>query len=441
MLKRKIEKTLESWKKRDGHKPLVVKGCRQCGKTYSVLHFARCNYENVVYLNFVEQPELAQAFSGSLTVDNIVLNLSPLLPGSSFTAGKTCIIFDEVQECPAARSSFKFFHLDGRFDVIATGSLLGVKGYGLSDTSRQSIPVGYETIVEMYSLDFEEFLWAMGIGENVIEKVGECLKELTPVPEAIHNRFRDLLRQYTIVGGMPAVVEQFVNDKNLNDVLAMQRDIVDEYKDDIIKYAPVTMRSKIRQCFESIPRQLSKENKKFQYSLLSAGAKSSQYADCLQWIEDAGIIIRCYNMNIPQLPLDGNAIDSVFKVYMADSGLFVSMLGDGTQADILAGKLLTYKGAIVENLVAEIFHKMSRKLYYYRKDSGLEVDFVIRYKSHATLVEVKSGSGNTKSTRTILNHPEKYGVMKAIKLGDYNIGNTNGMVTLPSYLAFMLREM
>lgn len=438
-LKRKIEQTLSTWKQTPQHKPLVIKGCRQCGKTFSAMLFAKHNYKHVVYLNFVEHEDYKLAFKTSKAVDDIVMNISAMIPGSTFEPGNTCIILDEIQESPDARSSLKFFKLDGRYDIIATGSLLGVKGYG-KHGAKASVPVGYEYIVEMYPLDFEEFVWAMGISPSIIDYLNKCKDNITPVDEAIHHRMSELILQYTVVGGMPEAVANFVEKHELGNVLQIQRDIISGYEEDMLKYADDSDKPRIRECFESIPRQLAKENKKFQYSTIRKGAKSSQYQGSLQWIEDAGIISRCYNLHITELPLDGNADENTFKVYMADTGLFVSMLEDGTQFDILQGNLYGYKGAIFENLVADILHKMHRKLYYFRKDSGLEVDFVIRYHGECTLIEVKAKDGNTKSTRTILNHPEKYHVHQAIKLGNYNVGKRNGILTLPLYMAFLLKD-
>ena len=439
MLKRKIESRLTEWKNTPGRKPLIIKGCRQCGKTFSVLDFARKNYTHVVYLNFFENPDYASIFSGSLEVDNIIMMLSALLGGEAvFKAGETVLVLDEIQECPEARTALKFFRTDGRFDVIGTGSLLGVKGYG---KEPRSVPVGSETVIDMYPLDFEEFLWANGVSEQIVNMLQGCLENETPVPEALHNRMRQLLLQYAVVGGMPDAVQTFVDTKQMDEVLSIQRDIVRSYEDDMVKYAEKKDKSNIRECFQSIPRQLAKENKKFQYSVVKKGSTAAKYAGSLQWIEDAGIISRCYNLSITELPLDGNAEEDVFKVYMRDMGLFVSMLEDGTQFDILRGNLFGYKGAIFENLIADIFAKMGRKLYYFHKDSGLEVDFVIRYKGECTLVEVKAVSGNVKSTKTILNHPEKYHVSSAIKLGDYNVGRNGQILTLPLYMAFLLRAM
>ena len=438
MLKRKIEQRLQEWKRSSNRKPLLIKGCRQCGKTYSVLDFAKKNYKHVVYLNFFENPDYCSVFEGSLEIDNITMLLSALLGSEAvFEPGKTILVLDEIQECPDARTALKFFHLDGRYDVIGTGSLLGVRGYG---KEPKSIPVGYETTIDMSPLDFEEFLWANGISEVVIDSLRKNIRGVTPVPAALHKKMRQLLLQYTVVGGMPDVVQTFVDTKRLDEVLNMQRDIVRSYEDDMIKYANQKDKSHILECFQSIPKQLSKENKKFQYSVVKKGSTASKYAGSLQWIEDAGIISRCYNLSATELPLDGNAQDDVFKVYMRDCGLFISMLEDGTQFDVLQGNLARYKGAIFENLIADMFTKMGRKLYYFHKNSGLEVDFVIRYKGECTLVEVKASSGNTKSTKTILAHPEKYHVNSAIKLGDYNVGRSGEILTLPLYMAFLRTE-
>ena len=438
MLKRKMEQTLIEWKNTPGHKPLIIKGCRQCGKTFSVRSFAESNYEHVVYLNFYSNPDYASIFSGSLEVNHLIMMMSALLgPEASFEAGKTIIILDELQECPDARTALKFFQMDGRFDVVGTGSLLGVKGYG---REPKSIPVGYETVIDMYPMDFEEFLWACGITPEIINTLKNHLTLKTPVPEALHKRMRELMLQYVVVGGMPDAVQAFVDTKQMDRVLQIQRDIVRSYEDDMVKYADRKDKANIRQCFQSIPKQLSKENKKFQYSVVKKGATASKYEGSLQWIEDAGIIARCYNMTLPELPLDGNAIDDVFKVYMCDTGLFVSMLEDGTQYDILQGNLFGYKGAIFENLVADFFTKMKRKLYYYHKDSGLEIDFVIRWCGSCVLVESKASTGNVKSAKTILAYPEKYHVDLAIKLGDYNVGFEGKILTLPMYMGFLLTE-
>ena len=437
MLKRKISERLNNWKKDPDKKPLVIKGVRQCGKTYSVLDFARRNYRHVVYINFYENPEYASVFSGSLKVDDLIMYMSALLGTEAvFEDGQTIIILDEIQHCPNARTSLKFFKTDGRYDVVATGSLLGVSGYG---DEELSIPVGYEEILEMYPLDFEEFLWANGITEQVIGLLQESLKNVSPVPEPIHIRMKELLLQYTVIGGMPEVVQRFIDTHQISQTLVLQRNILDEYRDDMVKYASGKDKSKIRDCFDSIPKQLAKENKKFQYSVIRKKGTSGMYLGSLKWIEDAGIIQRCYNLTTPELPLDGNAIPEIFKVYMADTGLFTAMLEDGTQYDILKGNLYGYKGAIFENLMGDVISKSGRKLYYFHKDSGLEIDFIIRFQNEATLLEIKASTGNAKSVKTILSQPEKYHVHRAVKLGnEYNVGYANEILTLPSYMGFLL---
>lgn len=438
MLKRKIEKTLLNWLNTENRNPLILKGCRQCGKTFSVLRFAQQHYKHVVYLNFFENPDYRTIFEGSLKVDDVVLMMSAFVGANvRFIPHETVIVLDEIQECPRARAALKFFKLDGHFDVLATGSLLGIGGYRSED---YSVPVGYETIIDMFPLDFEEFLWANGIEDALIALLKQCLEEERPVPEALHQRMRDLLLQYIVVGGMPYIVAQFIKEKNVAFVREEQKLLIRSFEDDMVKYAQGADKSRIRECFESIPKQLARDNKKFQFSLIKKTARSNQYVGSLQLLEDTGLIRRCYNLTLPELPLEGNACQDKFKVYMADTGLFVGMLEDGTERDILQGDLFGYKGAIFENLVADFFIKMKRPLYYFRKDSGLEIDFIMCYKGEAVLLEVKATSGNTKSTRTILKHPEKYHVHSAIKLGDYNVGRREQLLTLPLYMGFLLSE-
>ena len=444
MFQRKIEKTLEQWKTKANHKPLVIKGCRQCGKTSSVISFAKQNYEHVIYLDFHEHKEYKAFFAGSLDVDTLTLNISFGIKDARFIPGKTCLILDEIQDCPNARSSLKFFKLDGRYDVICTGSLLGVNGYKTKEEKAEeqnaSIPVGFEEIVNMYPMDFEEWLWANGIQPQHIDYLYNCLNQEEPINEAIHQRMRQLLLRYVVVGGMPEVVTTFINTNNMNEVQNIQRGIIETYKADMLKYALQEDKAHIRECFDSIPAQLAKENKKFQYATIRKGARSSEYRGSLQWIEDAGIVQRCYNTSITELPLGGNAIPDVFKVYMTDIGLLISMLDEGTAWDIMQGNLLGYKGAIFENLAADILTKMGRKLYYFQKEGGMELDFLIRYKGECVPVECKARTGNAKSLQTVLKHPEHYHVNHALKLGDYNVGRNGPILTLPFYMAFLLRE-
>ncbi len=444
MYQRKIESGLAEWLKNKDRKPLVIKGVRQCGKTSSVLRFAKDNFKNVVYLDFREHPDYKAFFTPNLEIDSIIMRITAAMPSVIVEPGETCFVFDEIQDCPKARGSLKYFHLDGRYDVLCTGSLLGVNGYKTPEEKREevegSIPVGFEEIVDMYPMDFEEWLWANGIKDIHINYIKECLTNEQSVTEAIHNRFRELLTQYVIVGGMPEAVKAFMDTKQVGKVLAIQRRIIDDYKADMVKYAAPADKSRIRECFESIPGQLAREYKKFQYSSVRPGGRSREYEGCLQWIEDAGIIKRCYNTTITELPLDGNRIMSEFKVYMADIGLLVAMLEDGTQASILKGDLFAYKGAIYENLVADILGKMGRRLYYFHKDSNIELDFLIRYMGQCVPVECKATTGNAKSLKTALASYDKYHLNSGIKLGDYNVGRVEKILTLPTYMAFLLTD-
>ena len=445
MLKRKIETYLSDWKKSDNKKPLVIKGVRQCGKTYIVKTFANDNYENVVYMNFILEPDKKSAFAGNLDVETIILNLSALIPGSRFISGKTCIILDEIQECKEARTALKSFDMDGRFDVIATGSLLGVEGYGKrkdkdKNKGEDSVPVGYETLVEMYPLDFEEFLWANGIGTNVIETVRACFENETVVPEGIHKAMMELLYRYIIVGGLPEVVNCYLDTKNVELIYEKQRTLIAEYEEDMVKYAEDSDKPNIRECFESIPRQLAKENKKFQYSVVKKGGRASQYSGSLQWLEDAGIAKRCYNTTITELPLSGNSIPDCFKVYTTDIGILMGMLDYGTQTDILAGNLRGYKGAIFENLMADFLCKSGQKLYYFHKESGLEIDFLVRFKGECVIIEVKAKTGKAKSMTTVLKNKDVYHVNHGIKLGQYNVGREGRILTIPLYMGFLIKD-
>ena len=420
MLKRKIEDSLALWKDSTGHKPLVIMGIRQCGKTFIAQHFAETNYKTVVYINFIKQPERITAFLGAKDVDTILLNLSAQISGVTFTPGETCFIFD----------------------VIATGSLLGVQGYGdelkkqhrrlskTKDPGINSVPVGSEDIIEMYPLDFEEFLWANGMSTGVIDALSKCYAQESPVPAGIHVALKNMLNLYVAVGGLPDAVKAFLRTNNMNEVRKVYQSILKEYRDDMVKYAPDKDKPHIRECFNSVPKQLAKENKKFQYSKVKPGGRGETYAGALQWLEDAGIICRCYNTDITGLPMEGNAKDNVFKVYMSDIGLLVEMLGEGN----LGG----FKGAIYENLMADTLHKKTQNLYYFQKDSGLELDFLVRMNGECVPLEVKAKSSKSKSARTVLNHPEKYHVKQIIKFGDYNIGREGHLLTLPSYMQFLL---
>ncbi len=431
MLKRKIYQSLIEWKKQTEKMCLVVKGARQVGKTFIIDKFARENYENYVYINFDENPGYKVIFDGDLDVNNLIKQISLRVPNVSLVPHKTIIFLDEIQNCPNARTALKFLALDKRFDVIASGSLLGI-----NYKEVESFPVGYTEQLEMYSLDFEEFLWANGIEEQSILDVKEFFDKKEVVPQAMHERMMELFKEYIVVGGMPRVVNDFVKNHNFANVLKIQKAIISDYEDDIAKYADGSEKAKARACFLSIPKHLSKDYKKFRYSLVMPSGSSRKYAGSLMWLYDAGIINFCHNLEIPQLPLEGNSKSDTFKVYMRDTGLLVAMLDEGTQEDIIDGNLGIYKGAIYENIIGDILAKKGKKLYYFEYNSTLEVDFFIRYERVITAIEVKSsGNSKSKSLETLM---EKYGVKNGIKLAPSNYGKKGEIDIFPIYMAMFL---
>ena len=444
MFKRKIMAEFEAWKNSSGRKKaLVVKGLRQIGKTYSVREFAKANYENIVYVNFKENESAKKIFDADLNVNRIIIDLSALIPGIHFVEGKTVIIFDEIQEGANARSSIKPFCEDGRFDIIATGSLLGIKGY--NKKKSKGVPTGFERIVYMKPMDFEEFLWAKGIGEDVIQYLRDCYKNKTPVSDATHQAMLRYFKEYICVGGLPYIVDQFISTNDMNVVWQEQHDIIEEYKDDFGKHLDeneneeidLALLARINRVFESIPAQLAKENKKFVFSALEKKARTENYLPAIQWLCDFGIITLCHNLNNITDPLEGNKIDNIFKIYMQDSGLFISMLDRDCASKILLGELGCYKGAIFENIIADSFSKQDRKLYYFHKDSGLEIDFVSKVNNDISLIEVKATTGNTKSAKTVLKNSQ-YDVNVCYKLSENNIGIAENIITIPYYMTFLL---
>ena len=447
MFKRKITDELVRWKNSTGKKKgLVIKGMRQVGKTYTALNFAREHYRHVVYINFKDNVSARRIFQGDYVIDRITVDISALIPDARFVPNETVIILDEIQECADARASIKAFMLDGRYDVICTGSLLGIKGYNRK--KNRGIPTGFEHILYMKPMDFEEFLWAKGVDDAVLEAMRTCFRERRPVSDVLHASMLRHFREYICVGGMPYVVDRFLSTNDMNVVLEEQRDILEEFKDDFGKHldeneneeTDVALLGRINRVFDSIPAQLAKENKKFTYSMLEKKGRSDSYQSAIQWLYDAGIINICYNLSNLSLPLEGNKIDNIFKIYVQDSGLFVAMLEQGTAARILSGDLGMYKGAVYENIIADCFSKMPRPLYYYHKDSGLEIDFITSYDGEVTLVEVKATTGNTKSANTILKNKAWYGVDRCVKLSENNVGADGEKLTIPYYMAFLLGQ-
>ncbi len=431
MLQRKIMHDLMEWKGRSDRQCLIIKGARQVGKTYIIDQFGRENYEQVIRLNFIENPSLCAIFDGELSADQILSRISLMINGSRLIPGKTLIFLDEIQECPNARTALKFLSGDPRFDVIASGSLLGI-----NYKKVPSFPVGYVEHMEMFSLDFEEFLWARGISKESVLDLKGYYDRREQIPEVIHQKMLQLFREYIVIGGMPKVVDDFVTHLDYQRVRRRQKDILNDYEDDIAKYAEGNEKAKARACFLSIPRHLAKDYKKFQYSLVEARGTSAKFAGSLMWLYDAGIINFCYNLSLPELPLEGNAMEDCFKVYMRDTGLLMAMLEDDYQQEIINGNLGIYKGAIYENVIADLLAKAGRKLYYFEYRSRLEIDFFIRYQKQATAVEVKSAD-NTKA-KSLNSVMENWHVPRGIKLSSRNLSVNGNVESIPIYMIMFL---
>ncbi len=432
MLERKIYRDLMNWKEKENKKSIIIRGARQVGKTYIIEKFCRDNYKNYVYINFFENSDYSTIFESGLDADNIIKQLTIRVPNINLVPKETVIFLDEIQECPRAITALKFLTIDKRFDIIASGSLLGI-----NYKEVPSYPVGYVEHLEMHSLDFEEFCWANGMNKEAMAYIKEFFDAKKKVPDSIHKKMMNLFKEYIIVGGMPAVVSEFIDSHNYVNVLKLQKDIVEDYKMDIGKYAKETDKAKIRACFLSIPKHLSKDYKKFRYSLVEKGGKAEKYQGSLMWLYDANIINFCHNLLKPELPLEGYAQSDIFKVYMRDTGLLMSMLEEGSAKEIMDGNFGIYKGAIYENIIADIFAKLGKKLYYFERNSTIEIDFFIRYENEATAIEVKS-SDNTKS-KSLNSVMNNWNVKKAIKLSTKNIGVTeNGILCIPLYMSIFL---
>lgn len=445
MLKREIWNTLVEWKARPHH-PLVIKGLRQIGKTYIVKKFGDEYYESCVYIDLRANRTVHSAFNGDFNVDQMVMSISASYTASRFIPGKTLIILDEIQDCPNARSSLKYWNLDGRYDVIATGSFLGVKGF--REPYMRGIPVGYEEQETMYPLSFREFLQNTGMDEKVLDYVETSLREIKEIDKTIHESMRSLYLQYLIVGGMPEAVNKFFETHDLNAVKAIQRSILKSIRDDFGRYKDMKGNDKINEvlklraeaCLDSMPSQLSKEYKKFQYSLVNAKGHSPEKADGLQYLVDVGLIVRSYNTLEISYPLEGVKIPSEFKAFYADTGLLISQLGDDVPAKILSGDLSSYKGAIAENMVASAFLSNGFKLYYYHAKSGSpELDFLFEQNGEAVIVECKSSNNRATSMKFVIAHPQKYGKHPAVKYSDTNVREGNGFITYPLYAIGFMR--
>ncbi len=430
MLRRKIYDKLLAWKNNKGKKDaILLRGVRQCGKTYIVREFGKHEYKNFIEINFIERPDMQAVFSGNLDVDNMVQQIKLSMPGCQFIPGETLLFLDEIQDVPNARTSLKFWTQDGRFDCIASGSLLG-----MDYKNEVSIPVGYEQQLIMRTLDFEEFIWALGAEVNLKEMLAPYVDGAKRVPEAMHNSLNKYLQEYMVVGGLPEVVDTYIATKDFYQVHLLQEKILRDYQDDIAKYALNQDKIKAKQCFLSIPRQLSKENHKFQYSVVEKKATARKFTSSLDWLHNAGLIDFAYNVNSPWFPLKAHVKEDQFRVYLCDIGLLVAMYGYQLKIALLSDALEgPAKGGIYESLVADILAKRGEELYYYKKeDSTLEIEFILERECKLVPVEVKARKGSTRSLNELLKMDN---IERGYKLTAQNTGVVEKKITLPLYMA------
>ena len=437
MLKRKIDKYLTDWKNRPDRKPLIIKGARQIGKTCSVEWFAGQNYASVIEINFIEQKKYREIFNDGFEVDAILKNISLLNPELKFIPGNTIFFFDELQACPNCATSLKFFKLDGRFDVICSGSLMGI-----SYNEIESNSVGYKEDYEMHSMDFEEFLWAMGYNDDFTADLLSHMLDVRPLSELQMDTLMSLFRDYVIIGGMPEVVSTYVRNKNFSGTLDIQRQLLKDYEEDITKYVEGLDKAKVKAVYNHISTFLAKENKRFQITKIARNARNRDYMGCVEWLADAGVVNVCYCLNQPELPLKGNYDPKMYKIYFKDTGLLIASLDEEAQEDLRANKNLgTYKGAIYENIVGDMLVKQGYRLFYYHSDKpALEMDFFIRDADSLIPVEVKANDGATASLNRLLNDDKYNDVKYGIKLGYRNIGFNGKFYTFPYFLTFLLRR-
>lgn len=436
-LKRKIDDFLSEWAMDSNRKPLIVRGARQIGKTESILQFAYKHYESVIEINFVKDQKYKKITVDGYDVADIIKNISRIDPSKKFIPEKTLIFFDEITEFPDIATALKFFKIDGRFDIICSGSMLGVNYKKIEHNS-----VGYKTDYTMYSMDFEEFLWAKGYDSSVVDDMLEHMKTFTPFNELEMDLYHSMFLDYCVLGGMPAVIRDYIEKGTFEGSLDTQRQLIADYKEDIRKYAEGIDQTRIVNVFNRIAPQLAKENKKFQISKVASGARFHDYRGCVEWLSDAGIANICYCLEFPELPLNGNYDLDKFKLYFADTGLLVSLLDEEAGDDLRANRNMgVYKGALYENVVAEALVKSGYSLFYYKRDnSTLEEDFFIRSKDSLIPIEVKSRTGRSKSLRTLIESDKYSDIQYGFKLTFNNVGYSNQIYTFPYFCTFLLKR-
>ncbi len=439
-LKRKIDSQLAAWLKSEGHSPALIYGIRQCGKSESIKHFANQNFKYVNLIDFWKTPNAATAFEESLEVDKIIKSLSSLFPSFTFIPHESVLILDEIQDCPKARLALKSFKEDGRFEVIASGSYIGLN----IDNSGVPKPSGSEEFFEMKTMDFEEFLWALGYDNDLIEYLADCFQEKTAIPKTIDNQMKQLFNEYICVGGYPEAILKFIQTNSFSETFQKIKSLIIDIKGDPSKrknsqnkplYTSIEI-ARIQKAFDLIASFIVNDNHRFVTSKINGN--SYQRDDSINYLINSSVAFKVNNVENPSLPLGIRKIASNYKLFYADIGIMINVLGFDTIQGILQNTLGMNKGYLYEAIVADSLYKAGVPLYYYEKESGLEIDFVISYDGFPTLIEVKSKNGNTKSSKQIMNHPDRYGKTKLIKIGDYNISEFGDVITIPHYLTFVL---
>lgn len=436
-MKRKIELYLLEWKNKKDHLPLVVKGARQIGKTYSIEKFASENYKHLIEINFSTNEGFMNIFEDGYNVDSIIKNISLIMPDAIFESGNTLIFFDEIQLCSKGMTSLKQFKLDGRFDVICSGSLMGINYNEIQLNS-----VGYKEDYEMHSMDFEEFLWAKGYKSEQINDLLNHIINVKPFSDIEMKVYKNCFYDYLITGGMPAIVQKYIENKNFSGILQMQRQLLNDYEEDITKYAKGLEKGKILNVYRNIPYFLGKESKRYQITKISKSARTRDYIGAFEWLSNTGIINICYCLNSLELPLSGNYDMSKYKIYFGDTGLLIASLDEEAQLDLRENKNFnTFKGAIFESIAGETLVKAGYKLFYFKDDSSqIEMDFFIRGKNSLIPIEIKSKDGSTASLNKLIKKDKYKDIKFGIKFGDRNIGFNGKFYTLPYFTMFLLKD-
>ena len=436
-LRRKIDDFLIEWKGNKDRLPLIVKGARQIGKTDAIENFAKNNYKYFIEINFALEPEYKTIFDNGFNVDKIISNISLINNDFTFVEGETLIFFDEMQDCINCATSLKAFNIDKRYDVICSGSMMGINYKEIESNS-----VGNKQDYTLHSMDFEEFLWAKGYKESQIEDLYKCMKDCVPLTETAYDVMINNFRDYMILGGMPAIVAKYIENKNFSGILNMQKQILLDYEEDIAKYAEGFDKARILNAYRKVSAFLGNENKKFQISKITDGARNREYRGVSDWLSDAGIINISYCLEDCALPLKGNYNPDNYRLYFADTGLLIASLDEEAQDDLRKNQNFnTYKGAIYENIVSDMLVKAGYDLYFYKNEKGtIEMDFFIRDKNSLIPVEVKANDSSTVSLNNLIDDNKYKDIKYGIKLCNKNIGFNGKFFTFPYFLTFLLKR-